>query len=745
MRVIKRQFLWPVRVWVSGKMRRFKNLVIGGIENKVFNLILVTVLLMGIAFLVISNYQNGMLSDVAAENARRQEKAIVGTGTQVMDTVVTQSLARSNEVEAYMADTLFSDAAKQISFLADRAESLFADPAAGTATSLAAPDPSLDGQWTASVVYAEGTDPADPAVIEKAGKLAGLSDLMISLCPRMGIAHLYVGAPEGLFLTVSDAPSSWVENGAPRKYDPRGRVWYTQAAEAGALIFTEGEWDAKTGEYCVECAQPVYGPDGSLQAVVGMDLYLDGVQEGMARIQSEGEYSLLVNQLGKAVFPRQAEAFPMAAEDREADLRDSGSEMLAAAVRSALDGQTVSPQMGELDGKTFYLSAAPIPATGWALVLSFDQAVSARPTELLTEGFARIQQEATDTYRERQGKAAASARILLIAILAAALGASLLVSKRIVRPLNTMTKRISQLGEDNLEFTMEEAYRTGDEVEELARSFADLSHKTVEYMDEITRVTAEKERLGTELALATKIQAAMLPHIVPAFPDRKDFDVIGSMDPAKEVGGDFYDYFLVDGDHLAMIIADVSGKGVPAALFMMASKIILQSVAMLGSTPEEILTRTNHAVCSNNEAGMFVTVWVGILELSTGKLTACNAGHEYPMIKRPDGGFEMIRDQHNIAVGCMEGVRYRQYEMQLTPGSKIMVYTDGVPEAIDRSNRMFGLQRLVDALNTDPEAAPQQILKNVKAAVDEFVQEAEQFDDMTMLCLEYKGKEGQRG
>ena len=133
----------------------------------------------------------------------------------------------------------------------------------------------------------------------------------------------------------------------------------------------------------------------------------------------------------------------------------------------------------------------------------------------------------------------------------------------------------------------------------------------------------------------------MLPHIVPAFPDRNDFDVLGSMDPAKEVGGDFYDYFLIDPDHLGVLIADVSGKGVPAALFMMASKIILQSVAMLGGSPAEILTKTNEAICSNNEAQMFVTVWVGILELSTGKLTAANAGHEYPVLKNPNGRFEL--------------------------------------------------------------------------------------------------------
>jgi sigma-B regulation protein RsbU (phosphoserine phosphatase) len=211
------------------------------------------------------------------------------------------------------------------------------------------------------------------------------------------------------------------------------------------------------------------------------------------------------------------------------------------------------------------------------------------------------------------------------------------------------------------------------------------------------------------------------------------------MDPAKEVGGDFFDYFLVDDDHLCMVIADVSGKGVPAALFMMASKIILQSVAMLGGSPAEILTKTNEAICSNNEAQMFVTVWVGILELSTGKLTCSNAGHEYPVFKRPDGDFELLKDKHGFVLGGMEGARYTEYEVQLEPGSKLFVYTDGVPEATNAEKELFGTDRMLTALNEGKADSPIDILKDIRTAVDGFVKDAEQFDDMTMVCLEYKG------
>ncbi len=280
---------------------------------------------------------------------------------------------------------------------------------------------------------------------------------------------------------------------------------------------------------------------------------------------------------------------------------------------------------------------------------------------------------------------------------------------------------------------------TGDEVENLALIMADMELDLNEIEASLTAVTAQNERINTELSLATRIQAAFVPHLFPPFPDRPEFALYASMTPAKEVGGDFYDFFLVDDDHLALVMADVSGKGVPAALFMMVSKIILQSCAMLGQSPAEVLTKTTEANCSNNQEGMFVTVWMGILEISTGKLRAANAGHEYPVLRQPDGAFELLKDKHGFVIGGMSGVKYREYELQLEPGSKLFVYTDGVPEANNAENELFGSQRMLAALNEDPEASPEAILKNVRRAVDGFVKTAEQFDDLTMLCLEYKG------
>lgn len=249
----------------------------------------------------------------------------------------------------------------------------------------------------------------------------------------------------------------------------------------------------------------------------------------------------------------------------------------------------------------------------------------------------------------------------------------------------------------------------------------------------------EKNRIDNELTMATRIQAETLPNIFPAFPDREDFNIHASMNPAKEVGGDFYDFFLLDDTHLGIVMADVSGKGIPAALFMMVSKILIQNIAMMGNSPEETLKFVNNQLCSNNPEDMFVTVWYGSLDLETGTLTAASAGHEYPYLKMPDGNFEMVKDRHGLVIGGMPGVNYKQYELYLEPGTKLFLYTDGVPEATNANQELFGAERLLESLRQAQDKEPADILTHVETSVKSFVKEAPQFDDLTMLCLEYHG------
>lgn len=285
------------------------------------------------------------------------------------------------------------------------------------------------------------------------------------------------------------------------------------------------------------------------------------------------------------------------------------------------------------------------------------------------------------------------------------------------------------------------AIKTGDEIESLAEAIKTMEQEINIYIDDLTAVTAEKERIGAELDVATRIQGSMLPCIFPPFPDRKELDIFATMTPAKEVGGDFYDFFLVDDEHLAMVMADVSGKGVPAALFMVIAKTLIKNSAQTGLSPREVLEKVNNQLCENNDAELFVTVWLGVLEISTGKLVAANAGHEYPVMKRAGGDYELLKDKHGFVLAGMEGLRYEEYELMLSSGDRLYLYTDGVAEATNSNNELYGTERMLAALNRCKEGSPEELLHHIKEDVDSFVGEAPQFDDITMLALELYSQE----
>lgn len=358
-------------------------------------------------------------------------------------------------------------------------------------------------------------------------------------------------------------------------------------------------------------------------------------------------------------------------------------------------------------------------------------------------------------------------RVVLFAILLAMVAACvilvLLVNRFVVNPINqvaraalqyvsdrrtsegrsasTGVRRIST-GEDGEEHSAISKLniRTGDEIQALSEAIKTMELEINEYIQDLTTVTAEKERIGAELNVATQIQADMLPRIFPAFPEREEFDVYATMNPAKEVGGDFYDFFLVDDDHLAVVIADVSGKGVPAALFMVIAKTLIKNHAQNQEAPGTVFTQTNEQLCEGNDAGLFVTGWMGVLEISTGKFVYVNAGHNPPLLKRAGGTFEWLKSRPGFVLAGMEGVRYRENTLQLEPGDRLYLYTDGVTEATNSREELFGDERLQSALNEYMDLPVEQFLPKIKECIDAFVGGADQFDDITMLALDYQSK-----
>ena len=334
--------------------------------------------------------------------------------------------------------------------------------------------------------------------------------------------------------------------------------------------------------------------------------------------------------------------------------------------------------------------------------------------------------------------------LLTLGLAVVAICLTVLLLRRIVlRPVRDLSHAASAFasGDDGQAETnvVSLNIKSNDEIGDLYHEIRSMQSRIIDYTEEKAHSAAERERIRTELDLAARIQNSMLPHTFPPFPDRTEFDIYASMTPAKEVAGDFYDFFFVDPDHLCLLIADVSGKGVPASLYMMISKVILQSCAMLNLPADQIIRKANEALSNNNPEQMFVTIWLGILEVSTGILTAVNAGHEYPAVMQAGKPFEILKDLHGALVGAFESYPYKAYQIQLRPGDKIFVYTDGVPEATDTNGAMYGMDRLAVTLKYLSNETPENILRGVRASVDSFVNGAPQFDDLTMLCFEYKG------
>ena len=718
-------------------MKTIRGIKIGGLEHKIFSLLLVFILILIGVYSAVSVYQQKALASVVQKASVEQQSSIVMVSEDTMHTVLDTSMVRSTALQAYIANDLFADVRTDVMTLRAFATELFAHSSNFSAHPFSPPDPANDGIASAQMQHEQGVDPERSKSL---GLVANMTEIMLAMFNNSDkLNSCFVATSDGCILFVNDRAGSYVsEDGESYFFEVRQRPWYQQAVEAGELIFTGVERDAFTDIPGLVCAAPVYSK-GELVAVVGADVFLTSISDYVRDTASEGGFLCVINEDGQVLFsPEKEGVFKAELSDRAPDLRKNENRALADFVTQALKERTALTRL-QINGKEYYLSGAPLETLGWTVVSVVDKAVTDQPTVAMLSRYGQINDAALSSYEQGTRRAAQTRIWLTIAIIVLAIAAALAVAGRVVRPIEHMTRRINTLGGEDQVFEMEDIYRTNDEIEILAESFETLSRRTRDYIAQITQITAEKERISTELALAQRIQGDMLPNIFPPFPERKDFDVFASMSPAKEVGGDFYDFFLVDDTHLALVMADVSGKGVPAALFMMIAKILVQNYIMTGLSPASVLQAVNDQICANNREEMFITVWLGILDTKTGRITAANAGHEYPTVMQTGSCFELIKDKHGFVVGGMQGVAYREYELMLTPGSKLFLYTDGVPEATNADKVMFGTDRMLAAMNEDPAAPPEDILKNVRKAVDDFVQDAEQFDDLTMLCLEYKG------
>ncbi len=310
----------------------------------------------------------------------------------------------------------------------------------------------------------------------------------------------------------------------------------------------------------------------------------------------------------------------------------------------------------------------------------------------------------------------------------------------VIRPVNKLSNVATGYidGNENRDKFASLDIRRSDEIGNLSDAMKKMEKDLGTYIDDLTAVTAEKERVSAELNVATRIQEDMLPK---DFPERNDISLYAAMTPAKEVGGDFYDFFFVDDDHIALVIADVSGKGVPAALFSVVSKVVIRNQVHAGGTPAEVLERTNSILCSNNGSGLFVTVWLGILDLKTGDVEYVNAGHEYPIISPKDKHAEIIEKDSFPPLAAMEGIEYINERLHLNNGDNLILYTDGVPEAKAADGSRFGMDRLVEIVERNKGSAPEKLVNDIKKDVDDFQSDKDPFDDVTIMSIIWRDEE----
>ena len=716
------------------------------------NIILITVALL--LFAVFGIYQVRRYADLMEQTSRNQNTVIVDSLSASMRSMATESFRKYVVSEAKIIDSEFWTMRHDLEILAKQVQMVLEEPSAYSPVEVPLPSQADAGQLSLQLLYSDRADQDDPALKEQILRIGGLRNMMLEMVGGgESLMDCMVSLPGGASIIVDRTPESKVgPDGEPQFYNAYRRPWYVGAIVHEGTYFTPVNLDNYYDTYEVMVGVPVY-VDGELAAVCGGSVMLDSFADIIANA-TLGDYSdtCIINENGNMIYSSRTEGeLGIQGVELKSLLEGSNAELVAL-VDEALKGD-VGFSLLEVDGEKTYVAYAPISTLGWTQLLCISQENLNATAYLLAEKTDAVMEDSVTELRSNEGSTIITTMVIAVLMLVLAGILSLVFSKRLVDPIKKMTLRISEMKGDDMSFQVEDVLLTGDEIEVLARAFASMSEKMRGYVREIVSITSEKQRMATELSVAADIQLNMLPTTFPAFPERKEFELFAVMDPAKEVGGDFYDFFLIDEDHLALVIADVSGKGVPAALFMVISKTLIKNVALSGlyNSPAEILQEVNGRLCEGNKDDMFVTVWLGVLTISTGELISACAGHEYPVFFRREQGFVLEKDPHGLAMGVLESSRYRNVRWHMDPGDLLFLYTDGVPEANNSREELFGNERMLKALESSRREAREQgdteeldlqrFLRNMRAQIDSFAGETPQYDDLTMLCVEYKGCE----
>jgi sigma-B regulation protein RsbU (phosphoserine phosphatase) len=596
------------------------------------------------------------------------------------------------------------------------------------------PDPKNDGKMVAQVLYAPDTNPSE--VKSELGLLGNLVDVEISVLKSIGdFGMIQIGTESGMSILVENISSNKTV-----AFDPRTRPWYTEAKDEGTLIWTEVFDDVFGGGLVMTCATPYYGKNNKFLGVVGAGAYLTALNDIVT-----GTVSIGTNGTTRSAFIVDEKCNVIISNDIE---KNSEGEIISENLLESPDtnvrkaGKNMLEQKGGIervtvDGRDYFMAYSPMTVRPWTFCVLVDTA------DILS--VADTTKNHIDNFTAKALSNIQKIFIVILIIFASLLVfisfAEIRISKKLAtdltNPIITLTENVRHMKSSN-DFFENLHIDSGDEIEELSDAFMEMTLRIKNYIENITTITAEKERIGTELAVATSIQSSMLPCIFPPFPGRFEFDIYATMIPAKEVGGDFYDFFLINKDTLCIVVADVSGKGIPAALYMVITKTLLKNNAQAGMKPADVFEKVNNLLCENNEADMFVTSFMGYLDIPSGRFTFVNAGHNPPLIKQGDS-FRPLEVKPGFILAGMENTKFTEDEVTLSSGDALFLYTDGAVEAVNVNLELFGMKRLLDVANRESLDNLDKFTLGIKAAIDDFSLGEEQFDDITLLSFRYDG------
>lgn len=657
-------------------------------------------------------------ADLGGTAATDSEQALI---EQAKENLITEATAK-----AELTDQRLKSIQEQVELLAS-----YVGPVYDGTVAIDDSREGRDGDWV--MQYGAVSGVSDAQLADEIARTEHAFYVLQPLCRQNQekISSVYFASESGFMLSYDPNSTDEYQQLFDEGYDPRQRDWYINALAEDGTVFTETYLDV-FGRLLVTCASPVKTQAGKTVGVLGMDILIEDINASIvnAEVGEEG-YAFLIDQNGIVISAPNLEVGP---DGNYKQVKLGEQRGFSAVVEAMLAGES-----GFLEAQAdepLFVSYAPVPVSGWSLGMVLPREEVVAPAAAMYDHIMAETGETTGAVSSMTAIMLVFFALAIVAIVVIVMIATRVQSRRLTDPIRTLTQGAQTIGAGNLDYEID--VNTGDELEILGDTINHMTVSLKEYMTNLEAITADRERIAAELGVAATIQTSMLPCIFPAFPEREEFNIFADMHPAKKVGGDFYDFFLTDPDHLWVVIADVSGKGVPAALFMVIAKTLIKNQAGSCGDPGEVLGVVNNQLCENNDAAMFVTCFVGVLDIPTGKFTFANAGHNAPLLYRAGGAYDWLKVKPGFVLAGLDNMQFASEELTMHRGDRLYLYTDGVTEALNPAEELYGEDRLLETMNRE-DVKKQPIEKVVEAVQEDihvYADGAEQADDITMLLLE---------